>query len=144
VPVGPRLPPTTEHRQARLALERITGRKRDLPGEFEFTATEVIDLTAAVASMPRKMLASDQLILEHCPLRGPEQDTCIDRLLIEVDEAATGLEQDALLSIAGLDYLLEELRTTPEQKTVLLLSGGMPMADRGQRDRPRHLLPQQE
>jgi hypothetical protein len=48
-----------------------------------------------------------------------------------VQEAALGLEQDALDGIASLGALLEQLRTTPERKTVLLLSGGMPTADNG-------------
>jgi VWFA-related protein len=131
VPVGPRLPATTDRVQARLALEKVWGRKRDLQGEFELTATEVIDLTGVAASKPRNMLGQDPLILEFCPSGGPEQDLCIDRLLTEMDHSATSLEQDALDAIAGMDSLLQELRATPERKTVLLMSGGMPMADSG-------------
>jgi VWFA-related protein len=133
VPVGPRLPATTEHAQARLALGKVAGRKRELKGDFEFTPAEVIDLTSVIASKgDRDLLLDDPLIRQHCTQSTDlERDSCLDRLLSEVDHAATGLEQDALEGIKSLDALLGELRNTPERKTVLLLSGGMPMADNG-------------
>jgi hypothetical protein len=109
------------------------GRKRELKGEFEFTPAEVIDLTSLIASKgARDLLLDDPLIAEYClQTTQSEKESCIDRLLTEVDHAATGLEQDSLEGIKSLESLLGELRNTPERKTVLLLSSGMPMADNG-------------
>ncbi len=131
VPVGPKLPATTEHLQARLALGKVAGRKRDLKGIFEFTAAEVIDITGAMASKSREQLLTDETITQHCGQQPGPLDSCVDRVLSEVEEAALGLEQDALDGISSLGLLLAELRSTPERKTVVLLSGGMPMADNG-------------
>jgi VWFA-related protein len=130
VPVGPRFEPTTQRTALRQALTGIIGHKREIKGNFDFSAPEVIDITAVMASKARDQLKDDETITRYCS-SGLDPEACVDVVTSEVEQAALALEQDDLDGLAGLERLLLGMQTTPERKTVLLLSGGMPMADRG-------------
>jgi hypothetical protein len=75
-------------------------------------------------------------IAKHCGEGTGPPELCFDKVITEVEQAAVILEQNALQAISGLESLLQVLQATPERKTVLLLSAGMPMTDRGGGGRP--------
>jgi len=148
VPFGPSLAPTADHAAAWYTVGGVVGRKLDQKYSFEFTPAEVIDIMAAVDTKPNFQLEdevrrnrrqrslpgaddqtwSDEVISKHCFGTDP---SCFQSVVSEAATVAVGLETNALMSIAGLEDLLTILRRSPGRKTVLLLSGGLPLSDRG-------------
>ena len=148
LPYGPSLAPTADHAAAWYAVGDVVGRKLDFKYSFEFTPAEVIDIMAAVDSKPSFQLEdevrrnrrqrsmpgaddqtwSDEVISKHCFGADP---ACYQTVISEAATVAVGLETNALMSIGGLEDLLTILRRSPGRKTVLLLSGGLPLSDRG-------------
>jgi VWFA-related protein len=149
MPFGPSLVPTADHAAAWFTVGEVVGRKRDFRNSFEFTPAEVIDILAAADSKPAFQLEaevqrnrrqrtlpgaddqtwSDEVISKHC--YGADL-SCYQSVISEAATVAVGLETNALMSIAGLEDLLTLLRRSSGRKTVLLLSGGLPLSDRGQ------------
>jgi len=152
VPTGPKLMSSTDHAAARRLVGTVVGSRPEMKGQFEFSTAEIIDITGALASKSLDQLRMESLgtpeqaqrtpmrsdndvvasevIQRHCATESAPQ-SCFDRVLVEVEQEALVLEQNALRGIGGLDSLLQVLQGTPERKTVLLLSGGMPTSDRG-------------
>ncbi len=140
LPNGPHLPPTTRHATARQFLGTIVGRKVPA-GQFEMSVEEVIDITAAMANQSqtasRRTVAG--IVTQDAGGLGDASDSmqcsgtataCTEQAMNEAVSVAMALEQDVLQGVGGLDSLLRELRESPGRKTVLLLSGGMPVSDR--------------
>jgi VWFA-related protein len=137
LPNGPNLPSTTSHAQVRQLLTRVAGTKPVTSGQFSMSVEQVVDVTAlkslsliesrrAMAEMFNEESATgDQLV---CP---GIMTLCTEAALVEAETIAYQLEQDVLEGIARLDSLLRLLEEMPGRKTVLLLSGGMPVSDRG-------------
>jgi VWFA-related protein len=148
VPSGPSLAPTANHAAAWYTVGDVMGRKLDIKNQFEFTPAEVIDILAALDMKPRFQLEqearnnmrarsagaaddpsfNDEVISKHCSGTDP---SCLDNVISEARSVAFSLETNAMMSIAGLEDLLTLLRRSPGRKTVLLLSGGIPLSDRG-------------
>jgi hypothetical protein len=55
---------------------------------------------------------------------------CTEQVIAEASALANAVEDDVFQGIMGLDALLRRLQATPERKTVILFSAGMPTADR--------------
>lgn len=140
LPDGPRLPPTDSHATIRQALGKVVGRKATV-GHLEMGVEEVVDITAAMSS--QSQLASRQtvgrIVASEDSGLGDAADSmtcsggvtaCTEQAMNEAVNLAMSLEQDVLQSLAGLDTLLRELQSTEGRKSVLLLSGGMPVSDR--------------
>jgi VWFA-related protein len=150
VPFGPNLVPTADHAEAWFTVGTVVGRKMDFRNPFEFTPAEVIDILAAADSKSRVQLEDDmrrnrrqrfgapvgsddqtfseEVIAKHC--ENETDASCFDRVISEAGAFALGLESNAMMSIAGLEDLLKLLQSFPGRKTVLLLSGGIPLSDR--------------
>ena len=150
VPFGPSLTPTVDHAAAWFAIGAVIGRKIDVKNSYEFTPAEVIDILAAADSKSRIQLEdemrrnrrqrfgspvgsddqtfSQEVIAKHC--ESETDATCFDRVISEATAYAFGLQTNALMSIAGLEDLLGLLQNFPGRKTVLMLSGGIPLSDR--------------
>lgn len=139
LPDGPLLPPTSSHAAARQVLARIVGRKSP-PGHMDMPLEDIIDITAAMESQlqgalrttVRRIVADDDFGMDagdtlYC---AGTVAACTEQTMSEAFSQAMALEQDVLRSLAGLDALLVELREVPGRKSVLLLSGGMPVSDR--------------
>jgi VWFA-related protein len=148
VPSGPSLPPTANHAAAWYTVGEVMGQKLDVKNQFEFTPAEVIDILFALDMKPRDQLEeearrnmrtrstegaadqffSDEVISKYCSGTDP---ACLPNVISEARSVAFSLQTNAMMSIAGLEDLLTLLRRSPGRKTVLLLSGGMPLSDRG-------------
>jgi len=59
----------------------------------------------------------------------PNDPNCSARILMDADNAASRLEARVGQGLAGLQSLLGALAAVPGRKTVILLSGGMPVSD---------------
>jgi VWFA-related protein len=140
LPDGPRLPPSTSHTTVRQVLATVVGRRAP-SGTFEMDVEEVVDITAAIAnqSMLQSRQTVGQIVSSDSDDFGAASDSvqcsgplamCTEQAMSEALSAATALEHEVMQSIAGLDSLLRELQQTPGRKSVLLLSGGMPVSDR--------------
>ena len=120
-------------------LGQIVGR-RSKNGQFEMPIEDVIDITAAMANQSQvasrttvsRLVRSDDFGLESGDAQwcAGSVTACTEQAMNEALSLAMSLEQDVLRSLAGLDALLVELREVPGRKSVLLLSGGMPVSDR--------------
>jgi hypothetical protein len=104
---------------------------------------QVIDVTAAAAT--QSQLATRRTITEMFEedsvtggqiTCGLNTALCTEEVLVEAESLAHRFEEDVQQGIAGLDSLLRLLQEGPGRKTVLLLSGGMPVSDRSS-GRPR-------
>jgi VWFA-related protein len=134
-----RVAPSTRHAAVRQALLNVVGRK-STSGDLEMGVEEIIDITAAMANQStmqsRQTIGrivstadADLGVADSLPCAGTLR-ACTEQAMNEAMGMAMSLEEDVSQSIAGLDRLMRELRTTPGRKTVLLLSGGMPVSDR--------------
>lgn len=138
LPDGPRLAPTTSHATALQLVGTIVGRKPTVPGQFEMTVEQIIDITATAAN--QSLTASRRTVGQMFTgqtASGDQMDcsgstvSCTESALSEAQGLANVLEEEVLRGLAGLDSLLRLLQSSPGRKTVLLLSGGMPVSDRG-------------
>jgi VWFA-related protein len=136
LPFGPRLAPTTSHASARQVLSTIVGRKTVVPGVFELSVEQIIDISTAmnahstlnaravVGGMLNQQGAGEPIDCEG------NTALCIETAMNETEGIANALEEEVLQGIAGLEELLRQLQKSPGRKTVLLLSSGMPISDR--------------
>jgi VWFA-related protein len=138
LPYGrPQLAPTTSHATVRQMLGTIVGGKPMAPGQFDMTVEQVIDITAAAASLSlldsRRTVGqmfSDQTVSDDQMDCAGIIATCTESALSDAQAWAHALEEEVIQGLAGLDSLLRLLQGFPGRKTVLLLSGGMPVSDR--------------
>jgi VWFA-related protein len=138
LPYGPRLTPTTTHATALQLVGTIVGRKAVVPGQFDMTVEQIIDITATAAnqSLTASRRTIGQMFTEGTA-SGEQMDcsgttvACTETALSEAQGLASALEEEVLQGLTGLDSLLRLLQSFPGRKTVLLLSGGMPVSDRG-------------
>ena len=140
-------------RQVRRALDGITGQKQSLPGQFNLSTSEIIDITAETGGLGAPGSASAQAAAAAAnAARGApvpitsETDTlqrvqnrecrragdmgCMEAIVSEAAALAQYLEERVTQSLNGLGSLLDALRDLPGRKTVVVLSGGMAVSDR--------------
>jgi VWFA-related protein len=138
LPFGLRLTPTTSHATVAQAIGTVVGRKPIVPGQFEMSVEQIIDITATAAN--QSLTASRRTVGQMFTENTASADamdcsgstiSCTEVALAEAQSLATALEEEVLQGLSGLDSLLRLLQSFPGRKTVLLLSGGMPVSDRG-------------
>jgi len=135
LPTGPYLDPTTSHAAARQMIAKIPGRKIAAPSQLDMSIEQVIDITAIASTQPI-LVAQNSVIDEAAssdttPIDCPgTKIACTQAAIAEASGLATALEEDVFQGIEGLGLLLRRLQASPERKTVILFSAGMPVADR--------------
>lgn len=136
LPHGPRIEATTNHPEVRRLLGTVVGRKPP-PSESSLTVEQIIDITATAATQSQLQtrqtvanMMSEESVSGDQVTCGGNVVLCTEAILAEADSLSHGLEEDVLQGLAGLDSLLQLLQDVPGRKTVLLLSGGMPVSDR--------------
>jgi VWFA-related protein len=152
-PIGPHVDPTTDRAKVRQALDRVAGQRQSLPGQFNLSTSEIIDISAETSGLGTPGAASaaaaqaaatgargapipvvgetntlQRVQVRECRRTG---DTgCIESIISEAAALASYLEERATQSLNGIAALLDALRTYPGRKTVVVLSGGMAVSDR--------------
>jgi VWFA-related protein len=146
---GPRLDPTLERAALWHALDRVAGQRQSLPGQFNLSVSEIIDITAETGSLGSPLSTAAQGstgvrgaampvttvtdTLQRVQVRECRQTTdlgCVESIVSEASALAQHLEDRVTQSLNGLSALLDALRGEPGRKTVVLLSGGMAVSDR--------------
>jgi VWFA-related protein len=143
LPNGPNVEATTSHATVRQTLGRIVGRKTPVTGEFGMSIEQVIDITATVSAQSilssrrsvGEMFAEESVSGDQISCQGPTA-LCTESAIAEAETLAYRFEEEMLQGLGRLDSLLRLLQSWPGRKTVLLLSGGMPVSDRSS-GRPR-------
>jgi VWFA-related protein len=118
---GPRVGFTRDHGMIRREIRSVMGVHEAPQGTFHLSLAEVIDVTA------RDREAFDRVMARECR---PTDTTCASRLRAEADAIAGFLEAQVMQSLGGLFTLMQQLQRIPGRKTMLLLSGGLIVADR--------------
>jgi len=140
LPRGPSLRPTTDRTSARRVLSNVSGLRAMRPNPFHLTPSEAADIATEMdrASLSRMAggrgaslftpMVLRQVQARECP--GAADQSCAQGIVIEADAQIRQIEDDVAESLAGLRTLLTLLADLPGRKTVVLLSGGMPVSDR--------------
>jgi VWFA-related protein len=142
-PVGPRMEPTIDHAAVSKSVDTIVGHLQSLPGEFNLTPSEIIDINAEASrarglntgrqTLPGTGLTgNDGDVTTRVQLRecGATDVRCVEQIQEEALTLAFYMEGRANEGLSGLRALLTLLSQTPGRKTVVLFSAGMPVADR--------------
>jgi VWFA-related protein len=140
LPDGPYIAPTTSRSVVSRAIASVSGRKAASPSHMDMAIEQMVDITAAAStqSMPAVRQTVGKMVsnsVEDTPDENPIEcpgtnATCTEQAIAEATSLATAIEEEVFQGIQGLDTLLRRLRETPVRKTVILFSGGMPVADR--------------
>src|SRR3954468_1440046 len=127
-PYGPKLNPTTDHAAVSRALLDVTG-QRDIPShKFHLRPSEIVDLTAAtVAARVQELSALEVVARRECGV--PVEETCRQRLMLEILGTAMYYEGQGNASLGMLRSLLEEMGNINGRKTLVLISAGMMASD---------------
>lgn len=153
-PVGPRMEPTLEHNRVSQAVDTIVGRSQAVPGEYNLSPSEIIDITSEAsrvaslnigaggsftATAPTNNGSSSALMdigdgstLQRVQLRecGSVSSACAEMIQTEASTKAFYLEGRATEGLNGLRALITLLNEQPGRKTVVLFSAGIPVTDR--------------
>ncbi len=146
-PVGPRSEPTTDHAAVSAAVDTIVGQMQHMPGSFNLTPSEIIDITAETVRSRLGALGRQQgpgPIPGAPALAGNEGDVtrrvqqrecgtdlrCVDEIQTEAQSMAFYLEGRATEGLNGLRALIRLLSTEPGRKTMVMFSAGIPTSDR--------------
>jgi VWFA-related protein len=142
-PTGPRLEPTTDHVAISQLVNTIVGRTQTMPGEFNLSPSEIVDITAEYSrrssQLPaqagpanRTMVPIGDSVLQNVQLRecGGLDSACGEMIQAEASAKAFYLEGRATEGINGLRALIQLLNTQPGRKTVVMFSAGIPISDR--------------
>ena len=149
-PFGAHVDPTTDRASVRKALDGIAGQRQSLPGQFNLSTSEIIDIGAetgglgsptsgsaaqaatAARGAPVPVLGEGNTLqrvqLREC--RGTADLGCLEAIISEAGALAQHLEERVTQSLNGIASLLDALRSYPGRKTVVVLSGGMAVSDR--------------
>jgi VWFA-related protein len=145
---GPRLNPTQDRASLRQTLDRITGRRQAMPGQFNLSTSEIIDIMAHPATFGSSLvgtpaasaargtpvpITSESDVLQRVQIRECRRTTdlgCLEAIVSEAGALAQQLEERARQTLSGLSDLLDALRQYQGRKTVVVLSGGMAVSDR--------------
>ena len=122
-PLGPEMDPTTDHASIVTGLQKVLGGRQPPPmNKFRLAASEVIDGGRLAA----------QRICRSSPSN--IDPNCLLEVESEVRMQAQYFEAMAVQSLGRLRDLIRGLARLDRRKTLVLLSGGMPLSDRpGQR-----------
>jgi len=141
LPRGVSLGPTRDREVVRRALGLVVGLGALRPNQFHLSAAEVIDIVAeSEAAQLSQMNAgrggrgavtagdvTQGVQARECP---SGNQGCVQGIVIDAQMQAHQMEAELDESIAGLQNLLALLSQYQGRKTVVLISGGMPVNDR--------------
>jgi VWFA-related protein len=121
--------PTRDRSAVRDAIARIVGARVDVgASRFNVSASEAGQLRS------RASVATREIIDREC--RGAEAfgGTCPQEVMQRAHEILMTLEQQAMLTLAGLHRTLDAVASMPGRKTLIVISAGLPMStERGSR-----------
>lgn len=116
--------PTRDRSRVREGIGDISGlRVEAMSSRFNLSATDAVLLKS------RESVTTKEIIDREC--KSVFQDPmCPQQVIQDGSTIADTLEQQAVLTIAGLDGVLEAMASLPGRKTLMLISAGLPMSNR--------------
>jgi VWFA-related protein len=148
-PFGPRVAPTADRNAIRSALRTVMGGAKSMTSNFHLSPAEIVDISAEIAGIgqapnfgraAQRGLTLDQAVngaptgtLRRVLLRecGSENDTpCAQSIEADINHLAMYYENEVAREIGGLTDMMQVVGKMPGRKTVVVVSGGMPAADR--------------
>jgi VWFA-related protein len=154
-PVGPRTEPTDDFSVVSRMVDTIVGRSQMMTGEYNLTASEIVDITAEGSRDSSRQLGVARVggaggnaptvnatatsvaevadsVLQRVQLRecGTISSSCAEMIQIEANAKAFYLEGRATEGLNGLRTLIQLLNEQPGRKTVVMFSAGIPASDR--------------
>jgi VWFA-related protein len=117
------LSPSRDRRAVRDAIGRITGARVDISkaSRFSLSASDAAQLKA------RTPVAMAEIIARECR-ESPPNPTCRQELLEDASSIAVALEHQGMVSIDGLNRVLDLMQALPGRKTLIVVSAGLPMS----------------
>jgi VWFA-related protein len=150
--------PSTDRAAVRRALDALAGQKQSLPGQFNLSTSEIIDIASETAgfsmfagsSAPTSSApatgragtpptivaapaATDSNTMQRVANRECRRTTdlgCIEAIFSEASALSHYLEDRATQTLNGITDLLRALGEYPGRKTVIVMSGGIATSDR--------------
>jgi VWFA-related protein len=127
---GPTVAPSKNHAAVRDALVRIIG-SADAPGSSMFARGMSLSLAESLDIEALDEFATKIVVDRVCErLKGFELAACQNQVVFEAHSIAISMEQQATRSVRGLRGVVDALGSVPDRKTLVLISAGMPSADR--------------
>lgn len=117
------LAPTRDRGAIRSAIGRIVGSRVDAPALSRFT----ISATEASQLRSRRDIAARDLIARECKSE-PMNPLCPQEVMETADGIVVALEQQAMMTVAGLHRALDAVASIPGRKTLMVISAGLPMS----------------
>lgn len=116
--------PSRDHRAVREAVSRVTGARIDLSpsSRFNLATSEAVQLRS------RAPVASKEIVDRECGREWPPNPSCSQELMEHAASIAVGLEQQGMLTIAGLHGAIDAMASLPGRKTLIVISAGLPMS----------------
>ena len=140
LPRGAILRPTGNRAAIRSALATVSGLQNLRPNPFHLSASEAMDIVAEMdqAALARMTAGRGAQLITPMVLRQVQarecqsaiDQGCMQGIVIDADAQARQIEEQVTDSIGGLKALLALLADLPGRKTVVLMSGGMPVNER--------------
>jgi VWFA-related protein len=141
-PLGPKIEPTFDRPRVRREMDTIMGGAQSLTSRYHLSPAEVMDVNYEAARLPMSnsgrataqsaLAGNEGEAIKRVQLRecGSETDTrCVEHIIQEAQTMAFFYEGEMMRTVGGLGALLQGLGPYPGRKTVVLISGGMPVAD---------------
>lgn len=118
--------PTLERKPIRDAVPRITGARVEIASpQYNISATEAMMLRS------KDSYTTKVVIDRECFKRALSVEVlCGQNVIQDAQRIADSLEQQGLVSIAGLRGIISGLAEVPGRKTLMVISAGLPMSSR--------------
>jgi VWFA-related protein len=136
-PVGVRVAATSDHAAVRRQIDGVVGQQNSLKSAYNLSVTEIVDIVAedvASGGRPGGGAASGGVTTRRVMARECLMPTnlaeCMEDIQSEAQALVLYLASRIDQGVSGLRSLVQYLGDFPGRKTVVLLSGGMPVADR--------------
>ena len=133
-PIGVSIAPTTDHGAVVRRIDTIVGRDNALTSSYNLSTSEIIDIVADMNSGGRAAApgvdatVTRQVMARECYT--PNDPQCRDSIQTDAQGLALYLETRIEQAVTGLRAIIQQLGGYPGRKTVVVLSGGMPVSDR--------------
>jgi len=117
--------PTLDRKPIRDAIPRIIGARVEIASsQYNISASEAMLLKS------KDSLGTREITDRECrALRVPD-DVCPRQVIQDGQRIADSLEQQGLISIAGLQRIIAGLAEVPGRKTLMVISAGLPTTNR--------------
>jgi VWFA-related protein len=114
--------PTRDHKQIRDAISRIAGARVDASASSRFN----LSANEAALLRSRASVSTKEIIDREC--NWPPEPSCPQEVMESANAIAIALEQQGMLTIAGLHRALDAMASLPGRKTLMVISAGLPMS----------------